>query len=671
MREKKMTKEGHQKKKILITLGILFVFLGTIGISYAYWILTYSQTGVNKVAASCFSLSLSNEKNNINLTNAYPILDEEGKKLTPYSFTITNTCDLFASYTVNLEMLDGNAMPIKYINSMLNNEKVTKLSDLEEGKTTIDGSVSSKVLAKGVLGAGDSVDYNLRLWMAEDVTVENTDAMNALFSSKVVVVGSVSNYSPVEQGYTTLANAILANEYQTTPEISKQKIAAKQTVDFSKTAPILIWNENKGTTLSNVTSTMPHPDLVALKDTDARFKNLTISSVLLNIGTSYTFNSETGKYDITNVSQLDPTTLTYGGDTKYYFCSAGYNTSSTDVISMWKNSTNCSTIYELTSATYTDGSSNGSGGTSIKWRRYNLKGYAMNQTERESDKSDKGLYQMEDDDGISYYYRGSVNNNYVKYAGAYWRIIRINGDGSVRLLYAGTKANATGTEVFNKSGVAFNTKKSNPAYNGFMYGNTLNESYEKTVANEQDSNIKTVLDDWYKTNISGTKNESVVVDAGFCNDRSYYSGNGYSETGTNTTYNAYKRYYQTKVPTLKCAQTNDLFTLSTSEKGNKALTYPVGLITVDELMLSGFADGYINKSAYTYNTYSYWTLSPSYFTVLAQAAYGFLLSSAGYAHSGYHVTNGLGVRAVINLSADTQISGGIGTANSPFEVKID
>ena len=69
--------------------------------------------------------------------------------------------------------------------------------------------------------------------------------MNTLFTSKVVVVGSVSNYSPVEQGYTTLANAILANEYQTTPEISKQKIAAKQTVDFSKTAPILIWNENK------------------------------------------------------------------------------------------------------------------------------------------------------------------------------------------------------------------------------------------------------------------------------------------------------------------------------------------------------------------------------------------------------------------------------------------
>ena len=668
--KKLFNKDNPNKKKILIIMGILIVLLGTIGISYAYWILTYTQTGVNKVAASCFSLSLTNEKNNINLSNAYPILDEDGKKLTPYSFTITNTCDLFASYTVNLEMLEDNTMPLKYINSMLNNESVTKLSALEDAKTTIDGAVASKTLVKGALGAGDSVDYNLRLWIAEDVTVENTDAMNTLFTSKVVVIGSVSNYSPVEQGYTTLADAILANEYQTTPEISKQKIAAKQTVDFSKTAPILIWNESKATSLSSPSATMPHPDLVALKGTDDRYKNLSTSYVLLPIGSSYTFNSETGKYTITNVQQLDPTTLTYGGDTKYYFCSAGYNTSSSDVISVWKNTANCATIYEITSASITDGTATGSGGTSIKTRTYKLKGYAMTQSERESDKSDKGLYQMEDDDGTSYYYRGSVNNNYVKYAGAYWRIIRINGDGSVRLLYAGTTANASGTGLNIKSSTAFNTKRDNPAYNGYMYGSTLNESYEKTTANENDSNIKKVLDDWYKNNILGTSNESVVADAGFCNDRSVYSGNGYTSTGSNTNYGPWRRYYQTKQPTLKCPQTNDLFTLSTSEKGNKALTYPIGLITVDELMLSGYADGYINKSAYTYSTNTYWTLSPSYFYAGALAASDFVLSSEGYGYSSW-VLYGYGVRAVINLSSEAQISGGIGTANSPFEIKVD
>ena len=660
----------NKKKKIILIMVILLVMMTVIGVSYAYWLLTFSSHNPSKITTSCLSLSLTNEKNDINLTKAYPISDAEGKKLTPYSFTITNTCDLFLSYTVNLEVLNDSTMPYKYIKAMVNNEAITNLNALEDNTTTLDNASTSKILAKGTLGTDDSADYNIRLWMDEDVTVNDTDSMNTTFLSKVTISAQMSTYTPVEQGYTTLADAILANEYQTTPEISKQKIASKQTPDFSKTAPILIWNENKATTLSSKTSTMPHPDLVALKDSDERFQKLTDDNVLLPIGTGYTFNSETGKYTITNVNQLDPTTLTYGGDTKYYFCSAGYNTNSSDVVTVYKESENCANIYEITDATYTDGISTGSGGTSIKTRKYNLKSYLMNQTEQESDKSDKGLYQMADDDGISYYYRGSVSNNYVKYAGAYWRIVRINGDSSVRLLYAGTTSNASGKGLNVKSGIAFNKKKDNPAYLGYMYGNILNESYEKTTANEIDSDIKNILVDWYKTNILGTNNESVVADAGFCNDRSIYSGNGYTTTGANTNYGSYRRY-QTKQPTLKCPQTNDLFTLSTNEKGNKSLTYSIGLITVDELMLSGYADGYINKSTYTYSTNTYWTLSPSYFYVSLAGARVFILNDAGYLDSSSTVYAVRGVRPVINIKGNAKISGGIGTANSPYEIVID
>uniref|UniRef100_UPI004025A8EA hypothetical protein n=1 Tax=Candidatus Ventrenecus sp. TaxID=3085654 RepID=UPI004025A8EA len=658
----------NKKKKIVLTIVILLVTITVIGVSYAYWILSFSSVNPNKVATSCLSLSLTNEKNDINLPKAYPISDAEGKKLTPYSFTITNTCDLFLSYTVNLEVLNESTMPYKYIKAMVNNEAITNLNALEDNTTTLDNASTSKILVKGTLGTDDSADYNIRLWMDEDVTVNDTDSMNTTFLSKVTIGAQRSTYIPSEQGYTTLADAILANEYQTTPEISKQKIAAKQAVDFSKTAPILIWNESKTTNLSSTSAIMPHPDLVALKDSDERFKNLTNEYVLLPIGTGYTFNSETGKYAITNIQQLDPTTLIYGGDTKYYFCSAGYSTNSSDVITVYKNTANCATTYEITNASITDGTSTGSVGTTIKTRTYNLKGYAMTQSERESDKSDKGLYQMEDDDGISYYYRGSVSNNYVKYAGSYWRIIRINGDGSVRLLYAGTTMNASGTDLNIKSWVAFNTKSDNPAYSVYMYGSTLNESYEKTTANENDSNIKKVLDDWYKNNILGTSNESVVADAGFCNDRSFYSGNGYTVTGSDTIYEPYRRYYQTKQPTLKCPQTNDLFTLSTSEKGNKALTYPIGLITVDELMMSGYADGYINKSAYTYSTDRYWSLSSSLFYTGALSARVFVLHSEGYPYGYFDVTYTSGVRAVVNLSSAAQISGGIGTSFSPYEI---
>ena len=663
-----MKKEMNKTNKVLIILGILIGILSLLGISYAIWVLKLNQNNFNIVNSSCLKLNLINEKNDINIENAYPLLNEEGKSLTPYEFTIENTCDLFVSYSVNLEVLDETTLPIKYVSVLLNEEGVQRLSNFDTVEATLKNISISKELYKGGIGAGETNNYKLRLWLSEDVGPEDVDAMNKLFNAKVTITASAGIYDPLKQGYDKLSDAILANEYQTSPEISKQKIAEKQSPDFTKTAPLIIWNENIGGSLVNVTSTMPHPDLVALKGTDERFKNLTDENVLLPIGSSYTFNKDTGKYTITNVQQVDPTTLKYGGATKYYYCDATYGTNSSDVIDIYKSTSGCSNIYEITGASITDGTGIGTGGTSFKTRRYNLKGYLMNQTENESDKSDKGLYQMADDDGVSYYYRGSVNNNYVKYAGAYWRIIRINGDGSVRLLYAGTTANASGSGLNIKS-AAFNSKKDNPAYVGYMYGSTLNTSYEKTNANENDSNIKKELDNWYKTHILGTSNESVIVDAGFCNDRSLDSGNGYSTTGSNTSYGPYRRYYQTKQPTLKCAQTNDLFTLSTNTKGNKALTYPIGLITVDELMLSGYADGYINKSAYTYSTSYYWTLSPSALFVSNMAAYEFVLSSGGYSNLNW-VTYSFGVRAVVNLSSDAKISGGIGTADNPFLINV-
>ncbi len=657
-----------KKKKIVLITGVILFILSIVGISYAYWVLTFSQNNPNKLVTSCLSLSLTNEKNDINLEKAYPISDEEGKKLTPYSFTITNTCDLFLSYTINLEILKETTMPYKYIKAMVNSEAITNLKDLESTEVTLDNATTSKILLKGTLGTEDSSDYTLRLWMDENVTVEDTDAMNTIFLSKVTISAQRSTYTPIDAGYNTLADAILANEYQTSPEISKQKIASKQTPDFSKTAPILIWNESKSNMTSNISAKMPHPDLVALKDSDERFKNLTAENVLLSLGTSYSIDQTSGKYNLVDVNMYDPTILNYDNGEKYYFCGAGYNTNSNDIVSPWVSNTGCPTIYELTGATYVDGTSTGSGGTSIKTRNYNLKGYSLTQTEQESDKSDKGLYQMEDDDGVSYYYRGSVTNNYMKFAGFYWRILRINGDGSVRLLYAGAKVNSMGIEALNKKNVSFNNLVINPAYSGFMYGSILNESYEKTTANEMNSNIKSYLEEWYQENILNTNNERFLADAGFCNDRSLVLGDGYSESNSNINYGFYQRYYQTKEPTLKCPQINDLFTLKTNTKGNKVLLYPIGLITGDELMISGLADGYINKSTYTYTNYTYWTMSPSYYNSTLSTARAFFLDTGGFIAGYNNVTIGLGVRAVINIKGDTKISGGIGTSSSPYEI---
>ena len=261
-----------------------------------------------------------------------------------------------------------------------------------------------------------------------------------------------------------------------------------------------------------------------------------------------------------------------------------------------------------------------------------------------------------------------MKNNYVQFAGFYWRIIRINGDGSIRLLYAGTTKDATGTNA--QIGTRqFNTQRNLPLNVGYMYGNTSGTTSDEVNANTNDSTIKSYLDNWYSTNLSEYAN--YIADSGFCNDRTLSTrsnnGNGV-QTNVTTYYAAYDRYWTNYNPTLTCPDaSNDLFTVSETD-GNQALTYPIGLITIDELMLAGARNGYVNKLYYPFSGYTYWTMSPLNFSSNRTAAYEFGLGSGGVASS-YWVTSTYGVRPVINLRSDVQISGGIGTQNNPFVIK--
>ncbi len=607
------------------------------------------------------SISLEDVTEGIRLEKAYPVVDEEGMKTSPYTFTITNTCDTFLSYEVILGVLDETTMNSGYIAAVLDYNQIKTLP--EYNKTEVDGYKESYVLQTGSLSPGDEVTYNLRIWMDESVT--STDSMNKDFISKIVVRATVSTYSPVDQGFTTLADAMLVNEYQSSSvEAAKQQIESKQAPDFTQTAPIIVWTENHASNTTTTAVTMPHPDLVG---TGGIAANLTSENILPLIGTSYTFNSETGQYTLGNLSYVDPTTLDYNEDTDYYFCEAGFNTNSSDLIMPYQNAS-CNTMYQIVSATSSDGTAIGTSGTSIKTKIYQMSSYAYTQSEQESDKSDRGLYMMEDQDGKSYYYRGSVSNNYVQFAGYYWRIIRRNGDGSVRLLYAGTSANATGSDLQIETTV-FNSTRTNPGYVGYMYGNTFNSSYELTHANENDSSIKSVLDNWYKTNIVNKNLEQYTADSGFCNDRSIYSGSDGVTITSSTYFGGYGRYVNHE-PILTCPNaSNDLFTVDNTD-GNRALTYPIGLITVDELMLGGLSDGYLNRLSYTYSLAHYWTMSPSYFGVKTTSARELVVHSSGYVLKTLDVIYTLGVRPVINLASDVEIESGIGTANDPYIVKV-
>ena len=272
------------------------------------------------------------------------------------------------------------------------------------------------------------------------------------------------------------------------------------------------------------------------------------------------------------------------------------------------------------------------------------------------------IYYADTSKGRTYYFAGAPTDNWVYFGGFYWRIIRINEDGTLRLIYQGTAANTTGTNTQIQTS-AFNSSNYGNMYVGYMYQS--NQVHGLTSS----STIKGILDTWYQNNLTSVA-DKIDGNAGFCGDRepstSSSSSNGSGGTGTTYTwYGAYIRLVNSKNPTFECENESDLYTTSGSENGNKALTYPIGLISLDE---AWYAGGYTsnNTSYYLYTGQAYWTMSP-YYVATYGLAYMFRVNSNGYLN--YHFSDSsYGVRPVINLKADVTISSGNGTATSPYEI---
>ena len=669
----------RKSKLSLIILG-LFIILASIGLSYAYWRFIFISDKANKGTSGCFNLEMTDQKDEINLGSTYPITDEEGLKLKPFSFTLKNTCTIFAHYYVNMEMLEGTTLNSKWVAVRVNSEVISTLDTFKETNTSMKNSTESRTIAEGYLSAGDSVDYTISFWMDEDATI-NDDVMNKVFKSKIIINSEPGKYDPVSAGYTKLGEAILANEYQTTPDIAKTKIASKQAVDVTNTAPIINWIEKTGSA-TTVTAVKPAQSVIETynKDTGTGDKttqasDLTLNDTKLRLFKTKTFNSDNARYSLSDPIYVDPTEVDFSGDTKYYFQSESIYYDQTNQKLATTSGSGDITIYQVTGATKTTGTTEWNG-VSYDSITYNLSATTLTETELETDKSDKGLYQGTDDYGTTYYYRGNVKNNIVQFAGYYWQIIRINGDGTIRLLYNGTEKNASGVkQSINNRTYQFNSKYNDPAYVGYMYGNPDATTFAEVHTNTNDSSIKTTLDSWYNTNIEDKGYSSYISNAvGFCGDRSLpasvwgtnNNGDGVNNTPRTSIFGAYARYVK-NVAQFTCPEpSRDLYTTADSSIGNKALTYPVGLITYDELVFAGMDQRHINKLSWAYSTQYYWTMSPSYFDASDGAANGWYLSSAGCLYPWTWVTGSYGARPVINLKSDVKISGGIGTSNDPF-----
>ena len=292
-----------------------------------------------------------------------------------------------------------------------------------------------------------------------------------------------------------------------------------------------------------------------------------------------------------------------------------------------------------------------------------------------------------------YYYRGSkdqVNNNII-FNNMCWKIIRTTATGGVKLIYNGIptdgKCEATGANTQIGTS-AFNPAYNDNAYVGYMYGTPGSNSYAATHANTNNSTIKTYIDNWYANNFDA-ETTAKLEDTIFCNDRStkaydantiggtYYSSFGALGYGTNATfYGAAHRasYYSINPnPSLVCPQANDKFTVS-SAKGNGVLTNPVGLITLDEVVLAGYntyysnTSDYINTTNFLHTGQNYWTFSPVAMDANGDVRVG-SVDGTGYVDD-YYVNYAGGVRPVVSLADGTLVEpSGEGTSTNPYVVK--
>ena len=278
---------------------------------------------------------------------------------------------------------------------------------------------------------------------------------------------------------------------------------------------------------------------------------------------------------------------------------------------------------------------------------------------------EKGIFETTDTDGKpTYYYRGAVENNYLKFAGFYWRIIRINSNGSIRMIYDGTSAHVNGESSADRQyGTGrFNLAYDNNMYVGYMY--TSGEAHGTGTS----STIKTNADKFYTDKLSSYASK-LDTNAGFCGDRSDLNNQSGVGTGTVITYNkGYIRVVES-APTLTFEDASDYYTVASASGGNKKLSYPIGLITADEVMFAGHAGGVFdgsynhmktNNGSYLETGNTFWTMTPAGgYNSFINTYWGARVFSIG--RSGYidddnaNVIRGL--RPVINIKSDVTITG--------------
>ena len=633
-----MNQEEIKKKQKRVMVYVMIISLiCVVGVSYAFFTAGMSSETSTTVRADAGTMKITYSGGaNINLAGIYPKDDVWATK----TITVTgnNTTDAEMYYKLTL-VVDSNTFktddPLQYelvsTNTSTNGEIIPNISKKDIAGTSIE------------LGSGHFLKANnakhtylLKIYYPKKATSQNAN-QGAAFSAHVEIT---STKAPT---VSNLAKAILANNEVKAPITTPG-------------AEVSAYKESKVTTTSSVSVSS------------------TYQAYYITYGTGWEANGT--KFNLTGAAVTSDTYAnSYSSLVGKYLPSYALHIAGSSTAGTMKTTTNLSSVYYVVSATQDS--------------------FTYKQIISNKNTTEALLASTEDDYGTSYYFRGAVKNNYVQFANKCWRIVRIVGDGSVKLVLhndntsnaanpcssANNSTNAafarydTQYTDYDSYRSAFNSSYNDNAYVGFKYGTVGASDYATTHANTNKSTILTNLETWYTNNLKTY--ESVIDDNVWCNDKTNVTDTSYNpDPITNTPnglgYAKNTTYY---------GATQRLVSASNSAGGTgpslkcngelSKITSKVGLITADELAFAGYAKGLNNTTTYLQENANkdWWSLSPSNFTAgSGDASVWFVNGSNGhFIYDSVYLFKG--VRPSIFLKSTTNVTGN-GTSSSPFVVKI-
>ena len=634
-----------KKRKLSIYYGLLVTVICIIGVSFAWFRLYLSQTENNTIASrTCFNTTLTEDTSKISLTDAFPITDEDGLKQTPFTFTIKNNCNSYVQVYITIdstyrESTNTSYLKDNYMKVNISPKGTTTSKSVILGSQTLTDLENNRkgyIIVSTGLKANEEKSYDLRIWMDSAVTIEQ--GLNKNWSGKIVVVSSASNKPAAPNGWYEAAEGTLLASLRNNTEISE---------------PITIpGTEVSAHTLDDV-------------PTQTASVSSTYQAYYITYGTGWTANGT--NFDLTGAAVTSDTYAnSYSSLVGKYLVSDYIPDMGSSTAGTMKTTTNLDSVIYVVSATQNS---------------FTYKEITSNKNTTEA-----LLASTEDDYGTSYYFRGAVTNNYVEFANKCWRIVRISGDGTVKLILHNdntvgaanpcSSANNSSNAAFARySGTTytskFNTDYNDNAYIGFKYGTPGSSTYEATHANTNKSTILTNLETWYTNNLAAY--ESVIDDNVWCNDKTNVTDTTFDPAEINPTglgygsNNTYYASFQRLVSSDGLAAGGTGPSLKCNGELSK-ITSKVGLITADELAFAGYAAGRYNLVTYLQENATdtlWWSLSPVGFDYGDAVVWG--VRSGDFGSNDVN-DSGAG-RPSISLKSTTNVTGN-GTSDTPYIISM-